>query len=321
MVQGTPYGALEHNRAHAYQLTSTLHPPRPRRYSDMEAIAGQAGVGRRRALVVLNVNRDGSGSWERDASEHLHVPVVELACALNSSTFAADDHHLNAHGHAVAASGLRALVRLAWRRRRACSGPSANSYGAQTDGATLAAADNKCRTGCVTAFDTHDAAGCFVPSRKPDPPWGTGALANWPQKRVWGTTREATESDLGASIEFTLPAADVRRRVVAVGIVESNGIDRPERLGAPPLTHNTFSRRLGIASVWFVYANDSTAAQFAGNCTGHRTAQPPWTIQRLCELPLLASDRVSGVRVTLAGSSSTGYNFAITGVYVRPSGA
>jgi len=107
---------------------------------------GQAGVGRRRALVVLNVNRDGSGSWEREASERLHVPVIELACALNSSTFAADNHHLNAHGHAVAASGLRALVRLAWSRRRACSGPSAGSYGAQTDGATLAAADNKCTT-------------------------------------------------------------------------------------------------------------------------------------------------------------------------------
>ena len=296
-------------------------PPSARRYSDMEAIVGQAGVGRRRALVVLNVNRDGSGSWEREASERLHVPVIELACALNSSTFAADNHHLNAHGHAVAASGLRALVRLAWRHRHACSGPSADSYGAQTDGATLAAADNKCTTGCVTAFDTHDAAGCFVPSRTPDPPWGTGALANWPQKRVWGTTREATKSDLGASIEFTLPAANVRRRVVAVGIVESNGLDRPERPGAPPLTHNAFSRRLGVASVWFVHATTGSTAHFAGNCTGHRTAQPPWTIQRLCELPLLASDRVSGVRVTLAGSAtlSTGYNFAITGVYVRPS--
>ena len=157
--------------------------------------------------------------------------------------------------------------------------------------------------------------------RRLDPPWGPGEPVNWTQKRVWGTTREATKSDLGASIEFTLPAANVRRRVVAVGIVESNGLDRPERPGAPPLTHNAFSRRLGVASVWFVHATPGSTAHFAGNCTGHRTAQPPWTIQRLCELPLLASDRVSGVRVTLAGSAtlSTGYNFAITGVYVRPS--
>ena len=127
-------------------------------------------------------------------------------------------------------------------------------------------------------------------------------LRGWAPKGGFITTTHAINSGI---IKLSKSAQPPRSRLLVVR--------------APPLTHNTFSRRLGVASVWFVHA-DSTA-QYAGNCTGHRTAKPPWTIQRLCELPLLASDHVSGVRVTLAGSSSTGYNFAITGVYVRPSGA
>jgi lysophospholipase L1-like esterase len=197
---------------------------------------------------------------------------------------------------------------------------------------------------CLSSFG-GDAlgGGCFERVVRPDGPWAYRTLRSTygANKHLWSTGGAANASTLGASLTVPLPSLSTDShglRMVALGVLNSNGI------GDDPSTHT-----LGTVAVYVLHSEGGKRAAslsststsgaplswpwrrphadrrrmvFATNCTGSRKASPVWTIQIFCQLPEPLPPSATALRIELAAPifDWAGYNFGVTGLFVRPSG-